>query len=37
MYWNGEIYVDTFFCGEKIEGAEVLGLNEEAKLLRKNY
>lgn len=34
MYWNGEIYVEVF-CGEKIEGAEVLGLNEEAKLLRK--
>ena len=34
MYWNGEIYVEVF-CGEKIEGAEVLGLNEEAKLMRK--
>lgn len=34
MYWNGEIYVEVF-CGEKIEGTEVLGLNEEAKLLRK--
>ena len=34
MYWNGEIYVEVF-CGEKIEGTEVLGLNEEAKLMRK--
>lgn len=34
MYWNGERYVEIF-CNEKVEGSEVLGLNEEAKLLRK--
>lgn len=34
MYWNGEIYVEVF-CDEKIEDAEVLGLNEEAKIMRK--
>ncbi len=34
MYWNGECYVEIF-CNEKVEGSEVLGLNEEAKLLRK--
>lgn len=34
MYWDGERYVEAF-CDESIEGLELLGLNEEVKMLRK--
>lgn len=32
MYWNGEYFVEVF-CDDKVEGSEVLGLNDEVKLL----
>lgn len=34
MYWNGECYIEVF-CDERIEGREIIALNEERKLMRK--